>query len=273
MKITLFHLTLVLGYGLVSSNILVNERTDTVTVSVSITTSSKDASEMSWSLGDDCSGDGYSNDQTSKQKCELTPGLYTLKCMDSEGDGWLEGASITVEWDSVDEVYCDDWDCDGLSVCGDKYEEASFEIAIGEFTTETPVETTESSGYTSLHYAFDGCSTNNADSWRDENDPGYYANSEAIGQVACCSEDGSKCTRYDSNNDCLSGFEDGVSYTWSEAVAMCEELGYRLCASQDELNQCCSAGCQYDNRLVWSNKTPQYYACDADTCDYYEECS
>ena len=86
---------------------------------------------MSWSLGDDCSGDGYSNDQTSKQKCELTPGLYTLKCMDSEGDGWLEGASITVEWDSVDEVYCDDWDCDGLSVCGDKYEEASFEIAIG----------------------------------------------------------------------------------------------------------------------------------------------
>ena len=43
---------------------------------------------------------------------------------------------------------------------------------------------------------------------------------------------------------------------------MCESMGLRLCESQDELNQCCGSGCQYDNRLVWSSQTTQYYAFD-----------
>ena len=88
---------------------------------------------MSWSLGDDdddCSGDGYSNDQTAYKQCYLTPGIYELKCMDSAGDGWGEGASISVfAYDSdkttlVDEVYCENWDCYGC-------EEKVSQLAIG----------------------------------------------------------------------------------------------------------------------------------------------
>ena len=100
------------------------------------------------------------------------------------------------------------------------------------------------------YYAFDGCTTNNEANFKDD-DPGYFYSTNAIGQVICCDEDGT-CSRKDDNGDCRSGFEDGNFYTWAEAVEMCTKDGLTLCSSQDELNNCCGDGCQYDNRLVWS---------------------
>ena len=59
-------------------------------VVVSITT--KDyASENSWTLGNCTSNETYDNYRTYNTSCRLKHGMYTLKCFDSYGDGWLGG--------------------------------------------------------------------------------------------------------------------------------------------------------------------------------------
>ena len=41
---------------------------------------------------------------------------------------------------------------------------------------------------------------------------------------------------------------------WHEANQHCEEAGLRLCNTQQELDRCCTTGCQIDNQIVWSGK-------------------
>ena len=119
------------------------------------------------------------------------------------------------------------------------------------------------------YYAADGCSTNSQNGdlvCQDSVACGYYDASESIGEVVCCSHDGTSSTRKDASGSCLSGNNDATKYTWSEASAMCEKLGMRLCSSQDELDLSCGAGCQYDNDLVWTTiEAPRYYAFDGCT--------
>ena len=71
-------------------------------------------------------------------------------------------------------------------------------------------------------------------------------------EIVCCAVDGSSCSRKRSGV-CRSGHGDAVKVTWNAARDHCEADGMRLCATQDELDQCCGGGCQYDNQLVWSN--------------------
>ena len=49
-------------------------------------------SEISWKFGDTCTSDlAYDNNQEYSKTCNLSPGLYTLECLDSYGDGWHGG--------------------------------------------------------------------------------------------------------------------------------------------------------------------------------------
>ena len=71
-------------------------------------------------------------------------------------------------------------------------------------------------------------------------------------EIVCCTLEGDSCEREVEGGDCRSGHNDDVKVTWNEAQDHCEEAGMRLCNSQEELDQCCGTGCQYDNQLVWS---------------------
>jgi hypothetical protein len=53
-------------------------------------------SEISWKIHDSsgslaCSGGPYNNDSVYEESCHLSPGSYTLTCLDSYGDGWHGG--------------------------------------------------------------------------------------------------------------------------------------------------------------------------------------
>ena len=61
-----------------------------VTVDIRLTTASY-GSEISWSIGECRSNRGYGNSDYYTQTCYLTPGDYTLTCLDSDGDGWNGG--------------------------------------------------------------------------------------------------------------------------------------------------------------------------------------
>jgi len=93
-----------------------------------------------------------------------------------------------------------------------------------------------------------GCSSGQA-SPRDEYDV------IGAGDVICCSLDGSEATRFGSDSECLNGRADERTaplMTFFEAVERCENLGMRLCASLEGLNQACGTGCSYDNTLIWT---------------------
>ena len=76
-------------------------------------------------------------------------------------------------------------------------------------------------------------------------------------EIACCSLDGSSCSRKykaaSGDNVCRSGDRDDEKVTWDEANLHCLSQGKRLCNSQEELDKCCGGGCGYDNQLVWSS--------------------
>ena len=77
-------------------------------------------------------------------------------------------------------------------------------------------------------------------------------------EIVCCSLDGSSCSRKykgaSGADICRSGDNDDErKVTWNEANLHCLSEGKRLCNSQEELDKCCSAGCFYDNQLVWSS--------------------
>ena len=96
------------------------------------------------------------------------------------------------------------------------------------------------------YYAFDGCSKNNNGTL----DPGYYVSTRTIGQLSCCSLDGSSCSRF-----CSTRTEKALK-NWQSANDYCLSKGQRLCESQKEVDKCCDKGCEkknYDNKLVWSN--------------------
>ena len=100
------------------------------------------------------------------------------------------------------------------------------------------------------YYAFDGCSSNPLSAFDD--DPPGYLSELSKAHIVCCSLDGNSCSR--KNGDfCRSGVSDDEKVTWKEANQHCEEDGMRLCSYQEELDRCCSQGCQYDNQLVWSD--------------------
>ena len=101
----------------------------------------------------------------------------------------------------------------------------------------------------------DGCSTNEIANFEDTT-PGYYDSNEKIALIVCCEMDGSSCSRIMSTGQCRSGdgkTEDEQKVTWNTANEHCKAEGKRLCSSQEELNQCCSSGCNYDNHLAWVN--------------------
>ena len=111
------------------------------------------------------------------------------------------------------------------------------------------------------YYAFDGCSHNSDDDFdmRFE-DPGYFQQERQVAAVACCTKvKGNRpisCKRYNKNGDCWSGKGDDLKMmSWDEAYAACDSEGLRLCEDQGEIDLCCGRGCDYDNALVWSQKT------------------
>jgi len=71
-------------------------------------TTKADAHEVSWSMGASCKGGPYDNDSLNREQCCLTAGTYTLKCMDSYGDGW-QGGSIRVWEGQSGTTYCADF--------------------------------------------------------------------------------------------------------------------------------------------------------------------
>lgn len=67
------------------------------------------ANEFSWEITSSdlvvCSGGPYTNDSTyDSVGCVITDGDYTLRCIDSYGDGW-HGGSVTIEGNQ----YCQDF--------------------------------------------------------------------------------------------------------------------------------------------------------------------
>ena len=59
-------------------------------VEVSLTTYDY-GDEASWTLANCSSDEIYGSYQEYSNQCCLTPGTYTLECMDSYGDGWHGG--------------------------------------------------------------------------------------------------------------------------------------------------------------------------------------
>ena len=68
--------------------------------------------------------------------------------------------------------------------------------------------------------------------------------------VSCCSLDGTSCSRTSPQGKCLS---ESTKVTWKEAHETCKKRKMRLCNSQKEMDLCCNGGCDYDDRLMWSN--------------------
>ena len=54
-----------------------------------------DGLENSWELGPCSSSGTYGDNQEYTEQCCLAPGIYTLSCKDSYGDGW-HGAFIKI---------------------------------------------------------------------------------------------------------------------------------------------------------------------------------
>ena len=73
-------------------------------VSVSLITKGN-GRQNSWSLGNCSSNQMFESHMTQTTSCCLTAGNYTLKCMDSGGDGW-SGGFITVQG----KKYCEHFD-------------------------------------------------------------------------------------------------------------------------------------------------------------------
>ena len=61
-------------------------------------------SEISWSLGTCLSATAYDDNNAYNEQCCLSPGTYTLTCLDSYGDGW-NGGSIEIHG----QTYCEDF--------------------------------------------------------------------------------------------------------------------------------------------------------------------
>ena len=107
--------------------------------------------------------------------------------------------------------------------------------------------------------ALEGCSTDDLENT--ESPPGFYpdvitANVNAA-RIACCSIDGSTCSRkYDKDDETKACINNGKRASWEKANLHCLSHGLRLCKSQEELNKCCgtttSNKCNADNRLVWT---------------------
>ena len=83
-----------------------------------------------------------------------------------------------------------------------------------------------------------------------ENTPGFYHSMTKEASVVCCSLDGTSCSRKTVNGNCYFG---NSKVSWKQAFEVCKDSKMRLCDSQEELNQCCGAGCGLDDKLIWSN--------------------
>jgi hypothetical protein len=70
-------------------------------VDILLTTKSY-GSEISWSLGVNCTSDAAGSDQEYHKFCLLPQGENTLSCIDSYGDGW-HGGKITIQG----KTYCE----------------------------------------------------------------------------------------------------------------------------------------------------------------------
>ena len=107
------------------------------------------------------------------------------------------------------------------------------------------------------YFAFDGCSKfKKGQAWITvpSKPSGFYKGNIRVGNIVCCSLDGSSCSRKTSADICRSGKNDDMKkVTWDEANQHCASEGKRLCKSQEELNRCCDTGCGYDHTLVWSS--------------------
>ena len=106
---------------------------------------------------------------------------------------------------------------------------------------------------TTARYALvDGCAKNDARHLMTEygSPRSIIDTSAAVGKVQCCAMDGSSCTRKDENGVCLGGTSMLSFVSATVAEAKCSDMGMRLCQSQAEVDQCCGAGCGYDDNLV-----------------------
>jgi hypothetical protein len=86
-----------------------------------------------------------------------------------------------------------------------------------------------------------------------DDSPGYYGGLLEAAEIVCCTLQGDSCSRKVKEVNCRSGDKDDFKVTWKVASDHCKTSGMRLCKSQEELNQCCGAGCGYDDQLVWSS--------------------
>jgi hypothetical protein len=62
--------------------------------------------------------------------------------------------------------------------------------------------------------------------------PSRFNATQKAGEVQCCNDAGTTCTRKDSKGQCLSGHNDADMKTYEEAVTLCSSMGMRLCKSQ-----------------------------------------
>jgi len=121
----------------------------------------------------------------------------------------------------------------------------------GAYSTSRALITTTSGPTEQIRYwAFDGCTRNNDNSWKDSQRPNYYDPDSNIARVVCCSHEGDRCDR---DAQTPSGRIDCRGQTsWYQAKALCAEAGMRLCQTQEEINRCCGQGCDGDDYLSWS---------------------
>ena len=106
---------------------------------------------------------------------------------------------------------------------------------------------------TARYALVDGCAKNDARHLMTEygSPRSIIDTSAAVGKVQCCAMDGSSCTRKDENGVCLGGTSMLSFVSATVAEAKCSDMGMRLCQSQAEVDQCCAAGCGYDNVLLF----------------------
>ena len=95
----------------------------------------------------------------------------------------------------------------------------------------------------------DGCTTDTTAHQGKFADP-----SSSLGEVQCCSNDGSSCIRKDTAGQCFSGDDDAAKKTYFEAVAICAAQGRRLCTKTETVaDKCCGSGCSTDRYLAWTS--------------------
>ena len=114
------------------------------------------------------------------------------------------------------------------------------------------------------HWLQRGCVYGAAAVANSEKESRWGADDEALGRVECCNDvakddTGKTCARRPSVDGVCYGFANDkyVLSTFSEATAMCEATGDRLCTKEETgevAGACCKTGCDGDVPLTWTSE-------------------